>query len=104
MCRLVADVEHALVVQGHCQTFSPKNALRRVGIDATNERLQGSFSATTQDNHQVAERELLLAAHEIFEELIAAVCLGIARTIAEGGEDTLVQRRLHRLRVWDNTR
>ena len=103
MCRLVADVEHTLVVQGRYQTFSPKNALRRIGIDATDECLQG-VSFLLRRINQVAERELLLAAHEIFEELIVAICLGIARTIAEGGEDTLVQRRLHRLRVWDNTR
>src|SRR6266705_1984552 len=49
--RIVGDVEHGPVVQGRYQTFIPENALRRVGLGATDERLHGSFFATTQDKH-----------------------------------------------------
>src|SRR5262249_3149237 len=62
------------------------NALSGAGSDDT---------ATTQPGKTSRTKNLIIE----FEELIVTVRLAIARTIAEGGEDTLVQHRLHRLRV-----
>jgi hypothetical protein len=59
----VADVAHLLVIQDSDQALSPEHARRRVGINAADEVPQGSFPATTEDNHESSISGLACGPH-----------------------------------------
>ena len=82
--------------------LSPEHARRCVGIHAADEAPQGSFPAATEDNHEAAERQVFLAAHELLQEVVRAICVGVLLT--ERDKNQLAQDHFHGLCIRDDTR
>lgn len=73
----VADVAHGIIVQDRYKPVRAEDTVCRIGDSATDEVPQGSLLATLEDNHETATCEVFLAAHELFQEVVPAICVAV---------------------------